>query len=94
MFINNNDIVICMRLLFPTVKVFLLAWIGWSLTLAFGPINNKIVQRTCFQGFLQFAWIAFWKAFFNPKRTLYDWTQDMNPCTRLRLAYTKDYPHC
>src|SRR5439155_20497623 len=52
-FIDNDDIIIRVCLLLPTVTVFLLAWIGWSLTLAFGPINNEIVQLACFQCFLQ-----------------------------------------
>src|SRR5258705_11207874 len=42
-FVNNDNVIIRVCFLFPAVKVFLHAWVGWSLTLAFGTINNEIV---------------------------------------------------
>ncbi len=49
--VHNNNVVLRMRFFLAAVGVFLLFRIAWPLTLAFGSINEKIVQFARFKRF-------------------------------------------
>ena len=68
--IDNDDVIVGMRFLFATIEVFLRLWLRWTLPLAFGTVNNKIVGATRFSCFFELTWATIWEALRNSEGVL------------------------